>query len=41
PFSYKDLLLIVVVSSILIVAYFLAQYVPITGINDVRISSIY
>lgn len=41
PFSYKDLLLIVVVSSILIVAYFLAQYIPITGINDVRISSIY
>ncbi|MEP9851601.1 energy-coupling factor transporter transmembrane component T [Staphylococcus aureus] len=41
PFSYKDLLLIIVVSSILILSYLLAQYLPITGINDVRISNIY
>src|SRR5699024_10461761 len=36
PFSYKDILLIIIVIIILIVAYFLAQQLPITGINDVR-----
>ncbi|MGY3481273.1 MULTISPECIES: energy-coupling factor transporter transmembrane component T family protein [Staphylococcus] len=41
PFSYKDVLLIIVFSIILIVAYFLALHLPITGINDVRIKNIY
>lgn len=41
PFSYKDILLIIIVIIILIVAYFLAQQLPITGINDVRITNIY
>ena len=38
---YKDILLIIIVIIILIVAYFLAQQLPITGINDVRITNIY
>ena len=37
PFSYKDFLLIIVFIIILVVAYFLALHLPITGINDVRI----
>ncbi|WP_436861359.1 energy-coupling factor transporter transmembrane component T family protein [Staphylococcus caeli] len=41
PFSYKDILFVVVVGIILISAYFLAQYLPITGIEDVRINRIY
>ncbi|PHK50564.1 energy-coupling factor transporter transmembrane component T family protein [Staphylococcus edaphicus] len=41
PFSYKDFLLIIVVGFILISAYYLALYFPITGIDDVRITSIY
>ncbi|NWK84463.1 energy-coupling factor transporter transmembrane protein EcfT [Staphylococcus sp. GSSP0090] len=41
PFSYKDILLIIVIGLILISAYYLAQYFPITGIDDVRITNIY
>ncbi|WP_436853568.1 energy-coupling factor transporter transmembrane component T family protein [Staphylococcus caeli] len=41
PFSYKDILFVVVVGIILISAYYLAQYLPITGIEDVRINRIY
>lgn len=41
PFSYKDILFVVIVGIILISAYFLAQYLPITGIEDVRINRIY
>ena len=41
PFSYKDFLLIIVFIIILVVAYFLALHLPITGINDVRIKNIY
>ena len=41
PFSYKDILLIIVMGLILISAYYLSLYFPITGIDDVRITSIY
>ncbi|MDL1995974.1 energy-coupling factor transporter transmembrane protein EcfT, partial [Staphylococcus saprophyticus] len=41
PFSYKDILLIIVMGLILISAYYLSLYFPITGIDDVRTTSIY
>lgn len=36
PFSYRDLLLVVVFIALLGSAYLLAHYIPITGIMDVR-----
>ncbi|MBG3873640.1 energy-coupling factor transporter transmembrane protein EcfT [Staphylococcus xylosus] len=41
PFSYKDFLLILVMGIMLLSAYLLAQYIPITGIEDIRVTDIY
>ncbi|MCE5037750.1 energy-coupling factor transporter transmembrane component T family protein [Staphylococcus auricularis] len=38
PFSYKDILLVIIVVALVIVAYLLWQTFPITGINDIRLN---
>lgn len=38
PFSYKDILFVICVVAILIIAFYLSQYLPITGITDARVS---
>ncbi len=38
PFSYKDILFVICVVAILIIAFYLSQYFPITGITDARVS---
>lgn len=40
-FSYKDIILIVAVGAIILLTYVLAHFIPITGIEDVRLTSIY
>lgn len=41
PFSYKDILFIISIIIIAICAYFLSTLLPITGIQDIRITNIY
>ncbi|BGE82749.1 energy-coupling factor transporter transmembrane component T family protein [Staphylococcus petrasii] len=38
PFSYKDILFVICVVAILIIGFYLSQYLPITGITDARVS---
>lgn len=41
PFSYKDIILIVVMIVLVALAFILAHFMPITSINDVRVNNIY
>jgi energy-coupling factor transport system permease protein len=41
PFSYKDILLIIVMIVLVALAFILAHFMPITSINDVRVNNIY
>ena len=38
PFSYKDILFVGMTIALLIIAFYLSQYFPITGIKDARVS---
>ena len=38
PFSYKDILFVGMTIALLIIAFYLSQYFPITGIEDARVS---
>ena len=41
PFSYKDILFVIIIILIAVCAYFLSVLLPITGIQDIRITNIY
>ncbi|MGW9856480.1 energy-coupling factor transport system permease protein [Staphylococcus hominis] len=38
PFSYKDIIFVIMTIALLICAFYLSQYFPITGIKDARVS---
>ncbi|MBF7017434.1 energy-coupling factor transporter transmembrane component T family protein [Staphylococcus durrellii] len=41
PFSYKDIVFVIIMILVVVIAFTLAHYVPITNINDVRVNNIY